>query len=244
MPANLQEAKLPFASPGHYGLLFPRSPPKLSPGGAALNQAHPNAGGKVVVEIAIDVDLQQNSRGYAGSPVPVGTTPLKPNQPKSSSSTNNTDYSNLASCPRRRIRRARCAPAGNKRCRQQLLHPAWRVVSGRDAARHRGGAGRNTAPGHRAHPPRGCSLSRLLDCWVMACWYSVPASSSCCWWIRICVDAELPARMDQAGRNLIRAPKGDASHVAEWVVRTQGFESLDGGNRSTVGACQQQSGRF
>jgi hypothetical protein len=97
MPANLQEAKLPFASPGHYRLLFPRSPPKLSPGGAALNQAHPNAGGKVVVEIAIDVDPQQNSRGYAGSPVSVGTTPLKPNQPKSSSSTNNTDYSNLAS---------------------------------------------------------------------------------------------------------------------------------------------------
>lgn len=62
MPANLQEAKLPFASPGHYRLLFPRSPPKLSPGGAALNQAHPNAGGKVVVEIAIDVDPQQNSR--------------------------------------------------------------------------------------------------------------------------------------------------------------------------------------
>lgn len=27
----------------------------------------------------------------------MGTTPLKPNQPKSSSSTNNTDYSNLAS---------------------------------------------------------------------------------------------------------------------------------------------------
>jgi len=46
------------------------------------------AAGRDLVDVAVDIDLQQQGRMIAGRPVASGTTPSNPSAPSSSSSTN------------------------------------------------------------------------------------------------------------------------------------------------------------